>query len=79
MTTGAIITILVLIVLLICVTYYYTSQEYYLAQIIQTTSGYDAYHTYHYFFDVQYIKPNINGIGGTLLKMKRIEVPYAAY
>lgn len=77
--TAAIIIIAILAVLLIYVTYYYTSQEYYLAQIIQTTSGYDAYHTYHYFFDVQYIKPSSGGIGGTVLKMKRIEVPYAAY
>jgi hypothetical protein len=76
--TASIIIIGILALLLIYVTYYYTNQEYYLAQIVQTTSGYD-YHTYHYFFDVQYIKPSSGGIGGTVLKMKRIEVPYAAY
>ena len=77
--TAAGIIIAILIVLLIYVTWYYNSQEYYVGKIIQATSGYDAYNLYHYYFDVQYIKPNKNGIGGTVLKMKRIEVPYAAY
>jgi hypothetical protein len=76
--TAAIIIIGILAVLLIYVTYYYTSQEYYVGTIIQTTSGYDAYNLYHYYFDVQYSIKN-KSIGGFTLKTKRIEVPNRIY
>lgn len=77
MTIAGII-IAILIVLLIYVTWHYTSQEYYVGEIIQATSGYDAYNLYHYYFDVQYSIKN-KSIGGFTLKTKRIEVSNTVY